>query len=495
MPDTIFHPPLVQIAFSVIDVRRTERWFREGLGFLPSGGNRLMMSSPLVALIQGLPRAASTCWWMVGRNPWFQLEMFQFRRPMARLMPADFRPCDTGYTRIGVTVADFDATLERLADLGSMPLSAVLGERGKRRACVRNPDGVFVEVMEDDPLPQAAGSERSGCDVAVRSVTLSSPDLAASVAYLTAIGGKAPQDIPLHAQAHEALWGLPGAKCDRAVFAFGDVLLEVVQYTDPIGKPWPEGYRLSDQRILNIAVGARNRRDHEQVHERAMRFGARPNFRPVGTGGAGCVYENDRLGFSVEVLWMRRGGPERKWGFVPLPASSRPEPDNQRVEAKVLIEAPLDTVWNVLTDQDRMSGWIGFDPVTRVRDGWPDRDGVGSERRMKGPGGTIVEQVIGVEPKRRIRYRVIEGSPFIFHNGEITVEPRGNATEVSWSIRFRSRIPLLGAFWQSVVGALLPRMLSKGLKPFAERSGAAGGAPFRASSARVTAHSPTRCAR
>ena len=211
-----------------------------------------------------------------------------------------------------------------------------------------------------------------------------------------------------------------------------------------------------------------------------MRFGARPNFRPIHMGGAGCVYENDRLGFSVEVLWMRPGGQERKWGFVPLPASSRPEPDNQRVEAKVLIEAPPDTVWNVLTDQDRMSGWIGFDPVTRVRDGWPDRDGVGSERRMKGPGGTIVEQVIGVEPKRRIRYRVIEGSPFIFHNGEITVEPRGNATEVSWSIRFRSRIPLLGAFWQSVVGALLPRMLSKGLKPFAERSGAAGGAPFGA---------------
>ena len=39
--------PLNQIAFAVIDLRRTEAWWREGLGFLPAGGNRLLFRPPL----------------------------------------------------------------------------------------------------------------------------------------------------------------------------------------------------------------------------------------------------------------------------------------------------------------------------------------------------------------------------------------------------------------------------------------------------------------
>ena len=80
-------PPLNQIALSVVDLRRTERWFREGFGLLPAGGSRLMMRGALAARVQGLPGAASTCWWLVGRNPWFQLELFQFERPSAKPMP------------------------------------------------------------------------------------------------------------------------------------------------------------------------------------------------------------------------------------------------------------------------------------------------------------------------------------------------------------------------------------------------------------------------
>jgi len=63
-------------------------------------------------------------------------------------MPADFRPCDIGYTRIGIWVADFDTTLTNLARLGTKPLTPAIGAFGARRVCVRNPDGVYVEIME-----------------------------------------------------------------------------------------------------------------------------------------------------------------------------------------------------------------------------------------------------------------------------------------------------------------------------------------------------------
>lgn len=466
---TACQPLLNQIAFSAVDLRLTERWFREGLGFLPAGGSRLMASSPLAARVQGLPRSASTIWWLVGRDAGFQLELFQFRRPIARLMPADFRPCDIGYTRMGVAVEDFDATLARLAGLGTRP-GPTIGQQSRRRACVRSPDGVYVEVMEDDPLAGLSINSTAPSPTAVRSVTVSTPDLEASVAYFTQVCGKGPENISLHTPEHEALWGLEGARCERAVFRAGSVLLEVVHYLDPPGKPWPTGYRISDQGILNVAFGADNRRDFEAVVERVVASGATPNCRPLHLPlkpKAGVVYVNDRLGFSVEIVWMAPSD-KREWGWQPLPIAKRPAPDNQRVSAHTNLTASIDQVWAVLNDQDSMSRWIGFDPVEVTRPGFVDRNGVGSQRSMQGPLGRMIEQVVSVEPRHFLRYRVIEGSPFMFHQGEIRLRPVDSETEVTWTIRFRSRIPFLGKLWRVLLQATLVRMLKNGLKRYVE---------------------------
>ena len=37
LSDIQLKPPLTQVAFSVVDLAATERWFREGLGFLAGG--------------------------------------------------------------------------------------------------------------------------------------------------------------------------------------------------------------------------------------------------------------------------------------------------------------------------------------------------------------------------------------------------------------------------------------------------------------------------
>ena len=68
---------LGQIAFSVVDVQRTERWFRDAFGFVPAGGTRSFRGWG-ARHVQGLPGAASTCWWLVDRSEHFQIELFQF---------------------------------------------------------------------------------------------------------------------------------------------------------------------------------------------------------------------------------------------------------------------------------------------------------------------------------------------------------------------------------------------------------------------------------
>ena len=329
---------LDQIAFSVVDVQRTERWFRDAFGFIPAGGTRSFRGWG-ARHVQGLPGAASTCWWLVDRSEHFQIELFQFEAPLARLMPADFRPCDIGYSRVGFWVQDFDRTLERLAALGTPPLTAPVGAAGGRRVCVRNPEGVFIEVMEDDPLRGRTRDARPDCRVAARSVTLSVPDLEKSKRFFMGALGMSESTAALRRPEHEALWGLDGATTRRAVLDAGNVLVELVQYLDPVGKPWPEGHRISDQGILNIAFGYRRMREMMDSYRRSRSGGARANGFPLHAINWGVVYVNDEQEFSVELLWVNPRW-DARMGFTPLPPANRPLPDTHRVERTVSIAAP-----------------------------------------------------------------------------------------------------------------------------------------------------------
>ena len=463
----MIRPPLNQVAFSVVDLAATERWFREGLGFLPAGGSRAMMRGPLASSVQGLPRVASTCWWLVDRNQWFQLELFQFERPLARLMPHDLRPCDIGYSRIGVWVADFDQTVTRLTHLGSSPLSAPVGPPGARRACVRNPDGVYVEIMEDDPLSGAElDPARSGCPVALRSVTLSVPDLGRSEAFFAGLGlGRS--EAALRSPEHESLWGLEGARTHSSLFSAGSALVEVVEYLDPVGRPRSAGYRISDQGVLNIAFGARNKRDHGDLLQRGRAAGAGANCRPLHLPGGGVVYVSDPDQFSVELLWLSPAS-DKRFGFTARPVDERPRADTHEIERTVRIAAPVQTTWGAITKHADMGKWLGLGSVRRTVDGAVDPNGRGSERLLKLSGTRITERVLACEPPASYRYQVTKGSPFICHQGEIRLRADGDETELTWSIRFRPRLPGTGRPLAIGLSWLLGRVLRSGLKPHVE---------------------------
>ena len=457
---------LNQIAFSVVDVKRTDEWFRAAFGLLPAGGTR-SFRGPLASHVQGLPKAASTCWWLVGRDDYVQLELFQFESPMARLLPADYRPCDTGYSRVGLWVQDFDATLARLEALDSSPLTEPLGERGRRRACVRSPDGVFIEVMEEDLLAGHTRTVRPDCPVAPRYVTVSVPDLEKSRQFFMGALRLKPSSVVLHGPEHEALWNLAGARSRSIVLDAGDVLVELVQYLDPVGKPWPSGYRVSDQGLLNIAFGYRRMRDLLADYRRTRDVGARPNGMPLHFLNWGVVYVNDVQGFSVELLSVRP-----RWdgamGFLHRPIERRPPPDSQAVERTVRINASMDQVWSVLSDHRGMPRWFPLDTVTLERQGQPSPNGVGAERVMRGPRTNMREQVVGWDAPRSLRYRLLEGAPITCHQGKVDVRPVPGGSEVTWKIRYRPKIPGSGSIVRRAVEKLLDEVLPR-LKSVVER--------------------------
>jgi short-subunit dehydrogenase/catechol 2,3-dioxygenase-like lactoylglutathione lyase family enzyme len=313
---------LSQIAISAGDLRGTQRWYREVLGLAPAGGTNLF-AGPLASMVQGLPRAASTCWWLVDRQDAFQIELFEFRSPLVRPRPSDWRPCDIGYTMISFWVADLDRAIERATQAGTPPLTEPVGAEGARRVCVRDPEGVLIELMEDDPrAPQPRERPRPELESVARSVTLSVPDLERSRRlFAEVLGLQAAEGFELHAPEHEALWGLDGAKRSSLSLWADDALVELVEYTEPGGKPWPPGYRISDQGLLNIAFGFPKRVEFEETYRRCREAGLSGNGPPVRLGAWSVVYVNDDQGFSVELLHVEPWY-EGRMGFRPRPTPS-----------------------------------------------------------------------------------------------------------------------------------------------------------------------------
>jgi hypothetical protein len=94
----------------------------------------------------------------------------------------------------------------------------------------------------------------------------------------------------------------------------GDVALELVEHAG--ARPWPVGYRISDQGIVNVAVGGPDLAGYEDVLRRTRAAGyihhAEGDF-----GGARAVYVEDDGGFSLELLYRSRET-SASAGFEPI---------------------------------------------------------------------------------------------------------------------------------------------------------------------------------
>ena len=127
----------------------------------------------------------------------------------------------------------------------------------------------------------------------------------------------------------------------------------------------------------------------------------------------------------------------------------------QEIELAREIEAPIETVFAVLTDHEGMVRWSRAREVVLRHPGDPEPNGVGAVRVIRASGLAIEEEITAFDPPKRMEYRIVAGLPVRDHHGEIHLEPAGRSTRVVWRVRFRPRIP--GTGW------LLRRGLARAL--------------------------------
>jgi len=97
-----------------------------------------------------------------------------------------------------------------------------------------------------------------------------------------------------------------------------------------------------------------------------------------------------------------------------------------RVTSQTTVAAPIDTVWDALSNHSGISRWAPGLTVTMDRLGTADPNGVGAIRRIAspGPGPDIVEEVVTFEPPHLLGYEALSGTPFPGYAGEVRLSER-----------------------------------------------------------------------
>lgn len=442
---------IAQVAFCAVNAPGLRQWYADVFGLVKAG--KTVFFPPGTSRVQGIPGAWEKCSWLIDQQEYFQLEFFQFWNPLSLLKSVDWRPCDIGYNMLGIAVNDFDQTLRNVAAFSGIEPPRVFGKEGERRACVADPEGNLVEICERDPLTLIEGADTAVCrpevPAVVRSMRASVPNLEdARQAFEEAMGLEVVEDFQLHTARDEAMWGLKGVKASSLVLRSANFLLELVEYQKPAPAPWPEGYSIKDQGFMNIALGYRDGDEYHAAFRQATSRGMKPNGKVVDLGAVQLMYVNDRHGFSVEMLAMKKV----IWGLMGFNSAEA------YVENEIEINAPAEQVWQQLTDHASLGNWSIFEGAI-LRVGQPDPNGIGCIRELTAPGVRIVEEVTAWDEGRHYAYQLRSGAPFRKHQGDVFVSEEHGRSQVRWAIRFDCWIPFSGKLVAWALGLVFKRAL------------------------------------
>jgi uncharacterized protein YndB with AHSA1/START domain len=128
------------------------------------------------------------------------------------------------------------------------------------------------------------------------------------------------------------------------------------------------------------------------------------------------------------------------------------------VRVERTLQAPVDRVFDLLTDH---AGYSRFDSIqgsVLLRAGKSERNGVGALRWIYSRPFWFEEEVLAFERPRRMDYVIRRtNGPIRHEGGSIALEENGSGTQVVWTSTLEVTTPVLGRVVDSAAGAALGR--------------------------------------
>jgi uncharacterized protein YndB with AHSA1/START domain len=136
-----------------------------------------------------------------------------------------------------------------------------------------------------------------------------------------------------------------------------------------------------------------------------------------------------------------------------------------QVTSQTMVAAPIETVWDKLSNHVGMSQWGPGITVTMDRVGTDDPNGVGAIRRIASPGPApdIVEEVVAFEAPNLLGYKALSGTPFPGYAAEVRLTPAAPGTHITYTVSSTAKFPLVKAPL-AVLCQMLLRLLARASK-------------------------------
>jgi hypothetical protein len=124
-------------------------------------------------------------------------------------------------------------------------------------------------------------------------------------------------------------------------------------------------------------------------------------------------------------------------------------------EASAVSAASAEAMWPLVADVTRWTDWSWM-RATRLREGDPPPDGVGTLRRFAVGRGGSQEEVVAFEPPRHLGYVAVRGLPVRHYRADVHLDdaPQGDGTtgtRVTWRCEVEPLVPGTGRLLRAVL--------------------------------------------
>jgi hypothetical protein len=137
------------------------------------------------------------------------------------------------------------------------------------------------------------------------------------------------------------------------------------------------------------------------------------------------------------------------------------------------INAPIDTVFDVLSDHRSYQNITPLRSSTLEREGTPEVNGVGAIRRLALAGPPIREEITEFERPRLLSYKALSGVPAKSHAGMVRLSERGDGTILTWHIDSTPKLPIPNPVYVTAMKPVINQLL-RGVVKESERRAKSG---------------------
>ena len=253
--------------------------------------------------VQQVKDVASSCRWLIDDREMFQLEIFTFENPVSRPLAKDHSVYDEGYNRVIIAVKSLDESISLAVDQGARVVALLPGDNGDQptHAQIRDIDEILLELVEaPDLVPGERPARIIGLGITSRDLTTTIEDMCEGYGF-----------TPCEDKFQSRDYWQEGDRLARFQMLHLDAMYLVVsQYRD--SRPRPLDYCLQDIGVMNFAICFPSAEDFDACYSKTQHMGMQANIDPfIVKDTASITYNNDRQGFSVEMIFMVR----KFWGM------------------------------------------------------------------------------------------------------------------------------------------------------------------------------------